>query len=1539
MYTITYKKFTSVKLIFLTFLFFTTFQIRAQFPFFESFKDATATRIEFGGTPAAYLTGGTGNREGYNDLNGDGYLRLTNKQTQQQGTVWSNTYAFPSAYGMTISFEYYTHGGNGADGIAFILFDAAASPIKAGAFGGSLGYAQGENGVKGFSGGYLGVGIDEFGNFSSNLGKTDGVGQLPSSITLRGAGSGTTGYPYLTSKQTTVSPLLFNLAGMDRSAIDNTKAGFRKIEIALKPRTNGGFFIDIYITHGNVKDLIINNYEYTTPAPSNLKFALSSSTGNITNFHEIRNLNLSVDLSTLLEPKANPVSFSGCAGLKAETAIDINVNNNGTVNTLGTINRESVDLDTSLDGIQVSKTVPGKGTFTYNSITGKVAFTPENTTIEGTVAIDYTFNDSYGKTSNISTITYSNSPADTTNNSCLASLKTDVTSLTKSILNIPDEIVSYEVKITNSGNGNAKNVSLYFLFSDGVIFDSATAIYTGNASGPTGALSYVGLADSPTIGEFNIPINGTVTILLKGKTSSAIESGTYNVAAQAEYFDPVQTSRRITPFINGFAEQKTYASGEKVSGFNFNGAFSLTDDVTVNPKLPPIVTTGVTICKGETGLLTATNSSVAVTTFSGHWNAATDPQAFVPYTYMNNSTTCQFYTSGKRNYTATTFTVSLSGIYKFTMTDTNEYDGAAYIYSGNFTPGNCSGGGTWIIGTDDNGSPNQEPIMTTNLVAGVTYTLISTVWANNEGTFIGDYTWTVEPPAGGQFLLNTLNYWYSSATGGTPIGWGNFFNPVGIIGSGLLDTNTTGTKTYYVDNGTDSSSRTPADFVITNVSTVGNASISPNLCINTALTNITHTTTEATGIGTATGLPKGVIASWNLNIITISGTPTESGVFEYSIPLTGGCGNINANGTITVTSPANVTTTGVEICKGETGLLTATSGSAVIPAPVTVFTGTWNATTDPKSLMPARRSETDPKCLFHENIYGSYKEISFSVNISGTYSLQMTGENVFYRAGYIYKGNYLLGTCPEDGTWIAEDDDYGFIGEKTPVLTAYLEVGTLYTLVSIINAYNDPNYTTDYTWTLTPPIGGGFYLTPVNLWYADMTGGDPIGWGPYLNPVEVPNSGMLNTNTPGSTTYYAGDASSCSARVPATFIIKEDNTVGLVSATPTLCINTVLTDITHTTTGATGIGTAKGLPEGVTAAWNSNIITISGTPREAGTFEYLIPLTGECGDVAAIGKITVRTKPTAITTTENICAGEKYTWAVNGIEYSESASVTVEKDGCTADEILNLTIGSLSASLIINSILPEFCAGDKDGSFSIQISEGNTPYSYSLDKQYGNFSQGLSEQKIFDFVNLSGGKHIVYIKDSSGCSNQLEVNIPDGIAINPVVHIDTACKNNASSNSVIVTIDKTITNPDDVDYALDKEDGVYQIENIFTNVISGNHIIYARHANGCIQPTKEFSINHIEPLALTLADGELNEIVATTTGGAGQYRYSLDETANGTANKFIIYKSGMYTVTVTDQNGCTATASRYFEYIDLCIPNHFTPNGDGINDEWDPDAA
>ena len=94
----------------------------------------------------------------------------------------------------------------------------------------------------------------------------------------------------------------------------------------------------------------------------------------------------------------------------------------------------------------------------------------------------------------------------------------------------------------------------------------------------------------------------------------------------------------------------------------------------------------------------------------------------------------------------------------------------------------------------------------------------------------------------------------------------------------------------------------------------GTPSSSPTLAFTSpspiTLTPITIVTTGATGIGAATGLPSGISATWAGNVITISGTIPSSGsvlgrcgLFNYTIPLTGCSGVVNATGTIIVSCP------------------------------------------------------------------------------------------------------------------------------------------------------------------------------------------------------------------------------------------------------------------------------------------------------------------------------------------------------------------------------------------------------------------------------------------------------------------------------------------------------------------------------------------------------------------------------------------------------------------------------------------------------------
>ncbi|MBV8272687.1 MAG: pilus assembly protein PilY, partial [Cupriavidus sp.] len=133
---------------------------------------------------------------------GAGALRLTNGDrtkgsngNYQNGAVVSD-FTFPMQEGLQVTFSTVTYGGNGfrgtgADGISFFLADGSR-PASVGASGGSLGYScsNGNAASDGVAGGYIGVGIDEYGNFS-NVGDntSSGPGQKANRVSIRGSGN------------------------------------------------------------------------------------------------------------------------------------------------------------------------------------------------------------------------------------------------------------------------------------------------------------------------------------------------------------------------------------------------------------------------------------------------------------------------------------------------------------------------------------------------------------------------------------------------------------------------------------------------------------------------------------------------------------------------------------------------------------------------------------------------------------------------------------------------------------------------------------------------------------------------------------------------------------------------------------------------------------------------------------------------------------------------------------------------------------------------------------------------------------------------------------------------------------------------------------------------------------------------------------------------------------------------------------------------------------------------------------------------------
>ncbi|MBT8258266.1 MAG: T9SS type B sorting domain-containing protein, partial [Bacteroidia bacterium] len=257
-------------------------------------------------------------------------------------------------------------------------------------------------------------------------------------------------------------------------------------------------------------------------------------------------------------------------------------------------------------------------------------------------------------------------------------------------------------------------------------------------------------------------------------------------------------------------------------------------------------------------------------------------------------------------------------------------------------------------------------------------------------------------------------------------------------------------------------------------------------------------------------------------------------------------------------------------------------------------------------------------------------------------------------------------------------------------------------------------------------------------------------------------------------------------------------------------------------------------------------------------------------------------------------------------------------------------------TIVPNSIFEETCAGDANGEFSIDVSGGSLPYSVSLDNYDGPYTSGGPGQTLFDFTDLEGGDHMVYVRDAEGCESQWNISFPESVNIEPELEIEYLCENNSLFNVVTVYVDETTLDPVELDYSLDG--GAFQESNVFTDVLPGtDHYIEVRHTNGCIVMTDLFDIEDYQPLELVLVEGdEAGEIIANATGGTGIYEFTLNGENYGSSAVFLVTEDGVYEVVVTDSAGCQAVAQIEIEIIGPCIPDYFTPNGDGISDEWGP---
>jgi gliding motility-associated-like protein len=266
-------------------------------------------------------------------------------------------------------------------------------------------------------------------------------------------------------------------------------------------------------------------------------------------------------------------------------------------------------------------------------------------------------------------------------------------------------------------------------------------------------------------------------------------------------------------------------------------------------------------------------------------------------------------------------------------------------------------------------------------------------------------------------------------------------------------------------------------------------------------------------------------------------------------------------------------------------------------------------------------------------------------------------------------------------------------------------------------------------------------------------------------------------------------------------------------------------------------------------------------------------------------------------------------------------------NNCDSTHMITLSV--LSPMQVDLTIIPT-CEGAKEGSIQADVTGGLPPYSYL-------WSSGNTTTP--DLDELAPGTYSLTVTDSNGCTTETSATVP---SIDPpaadIETQDIGCFGEADGVILVTPGESGLL------FSLDGEN--YTTDTLFENLSAGNYSIYVQNAIGCesVYQASLFSPSEIFlelPDELTINLGESITINSTTNSFAienylwlpGENLSCLDclqPNASPTINT-------LYTLTITDASGCIATDEVFIRVIpirDVYVPNAFSPNGDGINDEF-----
>lgn len=238
------------------------------------------------------------------------------------------------------------------------------------------------------------------------------------------------------------------------------------------------------------------------------------------------------------------------------------------------------------------------------------------------------------------------------------------------------------------------------------------------------------------------------------------------------------------------------------------------------------------------------------------------------------------------------------------------------------------------------------------------------------------------------------------------------------------------------------------------------------------------------------------------------------------------------------------------------------------------------------------------------------------------------------------------------------------------------------------------------------------------------------------------------------------------------------------------------------------------------------------------------------------------------------------------------------------------------------------CNGMTNGTINLNMSGGTAPYTF-------NWSNGSIAE---DLSGLSASTYSVIVTDQNGCMDTAYVNITQPAPLLNTITVQHVLCNGGNTGFIYTNVTGGT-----VEYNYFWSNGFTSPNLIYMS--AGTYILTVVDYLGCNRKDT-VQILQPPPINLTLFSpepivgynistylGNDGSIDLTVSGGVYPYAYLWSNSA--TTEDLSYLTANTYSVTVTDSNLCTASASILLDQPGTIeMPTGFTPNSDGKNDNF-----